>query len=206
MDNKKKILILALVFLSIGGVFFAKKASEKKEENTAKVTETVKNEEKKTEVKEENKENDKKDTSNGQTATAIEPLKADENINFQELVAKGKPIILEFSQEHWHACKLLHPTLEKLHEKYGDKVIIKSVDIAKIRDFVKDYPVRVTPTLFYFKPDGKAFEPTEELTKELNYVSYKRKTDGDVAFAGSEGVVEYEAMEKLIEEMISSAR
>lgn len=96
--------------------------------------------------------------------------------------------------------------MEKLHEKYGDKVIIKSVDVAKIRDFVKDYPVRVTPTLFYFKADGTAYEPSEALTKELNYVAYKRKTDNDVKFAGSEGVVEYEAMEKLIEEMISGAR
>lgn len=95
MDNKKKILILALVFLSIGGVYFAKKTSEKKSENIAKVTDTIKKEENKVEDKNVNKEQNSTKNSN-----AIEPLEADENINFQELVAKGKPIILEFSREN----------------------------------------------------------------------------------------------------------
>lgn len=96
MDNKKKILILALVFLSVGGVYFAKKTSEKKSENIAKVTDTIKKEENKVEDKNVNKETE----SSTKNSNAIEPLEADENINFQELVAKGKPIILEFSREN----------------------------------------------------------------------------------------------------------
>lgn len=95
----------------------------------------------------------------------------------------------------------MHPTLEKLYEQYGDQITIKSIDLAIARDFAKNYPIRVTPTLFFFKADGTPFVPSEELVKELNYVSYKRKSDDTIAVSGNEGVVKYEILVKLLKEM-----
>lgn len=113
----------------------------------------------------------------------------------------GKPIILDFSQDGWHACKLLHSTLEKLHELYGDQVTIKSIDIRKLKDFSSNYPIRVTPTIYFYSADGNPFIPSEELSKKMNHVAYKKKDDDKVAISGNEGVIEFEVFEELLKEM-----
>lgn len=104
MNNQKKILILALVFLTIGGVFVAKRFSKKEEKEETKIAENVKKNEKNADKKEEKKDdsnaknNEKKDEKS--TKDASYPLDADENINFEELKAMGRPIIIDFSQAH----------------------------------------------------------------------------------------------------------
>lgn len=100
MNNKNKVIILALVFLSVAGVFFAKKFNDNKKENIDKITETAKKQEKMANVENKKEDEKSKEEKKDNNVKAIEPLEADENINFQNLVAKGKPIILEFSQEH----------------------------------------------------------------------------------------------------------
>lgn len=104
MSNQKKILILSLVFLMIGGIFVAKRFSKKEEKEETKIAENVNKNEKKDDKKEDKtdeskaKNNEKKDEKS--TKGTSYPLDADENINFEELKAMGRPIIIDFSQAH----------------------------------------------------------------------------------------------------------
>lgn len=72
--------------------------------------------------------------------------------------------------------------------------------------FAREYPVRVTPTLFFFNSDGSAFEPSKELLEKLNHVSYKRKNEEKIALFGNEGVIDEKILEDLIKEMIQNGK
>lgn len=100
----------------------------------------------------------------------------------------------------------MHKVLEKLNEKYSDKITIKSVDLRKSEKFTEQYPVRVMPTLFFFNSDGSAFEPSKELIEKISYVSYKRKNEDKIVLSANEGFLEEELLEQLIQEMIKNGK
>ena len=79
--------------------------------------------------------------------------------------------------------------MEKLREEYKDRVIIKTIDIRKQREFASQFPIKATPTLFYFNADGTPF-----------------KASGELKFGGSEGVVKYEELKQVIEEMLKNVK
>jgi len=96
--------------------------------------------------------------------------------------------------------------LEKLREEYKDRVIIKTIDIRKQREFASQFPIRATPTLFYFNADGTPFEASETLAKKISYVAYEDKKSGELKFGGSEGVVKYDELKEVIEEMLKNVK
>ncbi|WBB29397.1 thioredoxin domain-containing protein [Parvimonas micra] len=96
--------------------------------------------------------------------------------------------------------------MEKLREEYKDKVIIKTIDIRKQREFASQFPIKATPTLFYFNADGTPFKASDELAKKISYVAYEDKKSGELKFGGSEGVVKYEELKEVIEEMLKNVK
>lgn len=100
----------------------------------------------------------------------------------------------------------MHPVLDKLREEYKDKVIIQTIDIRKQQKFTSEFPIRVTPTLFYYNADGTPFKSPEELSKKINYVAYQDKKTDELKFGGSEGVLQYEDLKAVIEEMLKNVK
>ena len=49
--------------------------------------------------------------------------------NIDELLASGKPLMLDFSASWCGPCKRLAPIVDALDEKYADQVIIGKIDI-----------------------------------------------------------------------------
>lgn len=200
--KKNKIIVLLLVLVVVFSVFFYKKILVKKYEKNKMAVEnriddkSKKDKDKSNENKDVNKSKDSKNTS----------IYTEKDVQFKDFLVDKKPIILDFSQSTWHACKVLHIALEKLNEKYKDKITIKSVDLNKSESFAQQYPIRVTPTIFFFNSDGSAFIPSKELTKKLSYVSYKNKNEDGIVLSGTEGLLQQEVLEQLIEEMIENAK
>lgn len=184
--KKKNILILCSVLVLVLGVFFYKHSSK----NVEKTTDVVNTKTEKTK----------------NISQSDDSFYANKDIQFKDLLEKKKPIILDFSQEHCHACKVLHKYLEKLYDKYKDEITIKSVDLRKSENFANEYPIRVTPTLFFFKSDGTPFEPSKEILEKINHVSYKKKNEEKIALFGNEGVIEEKILEDLIKEMIKNGK
>ncbi len=189
---KKKITLIVSVLVLVLGIFVFKKFSTNnkmdKNENLSSNTIT------------------EKKSSNGNKEDTKKESNSKEELTLENLKSQKKPIILDFSQNGWHACAVQHPVLEKLREEYKDKVIIKTVDIRKEQKFASEFPIRVTPTLFYYNADGTPFKASEDLAKKINYVAYQDKKTDELKFGGSESVVEYEGLKEIIEEMLKNVK
>ena len=192
---KKKIIALGAVLVLVIGLFVFKNFFVKnKDENTSNNTVTE-NQNKNTDSKKESSTNN--DSSKKEEAK--NESKSNEKLTLESLKSQKKVMILDFSQDGWHACAIQHKVLEKLREEYKDRVIIQTINIRKEMDFTSQFPIRVTPTLFYFKSP-------EELESRINYVAYEDKKSGELKLGGSEGVVQYEDLKAVIEEMLKNAK
>ncbi|MEM1975105.1 MAG: TlpA disulfide reductase family protein [Candidatus Caldarchaeum sp.] len=104
---------------------------------------------------------------------------------FSSTSLKGKPTLIEFVFEWCPHCNRMVPTVEALHERYGDKVFFLTVlgsqgtTPQKSAEFLKkhgigwtavydptmkvflDYGVRGTPTYFFIRPDGTIMRKLE---------------------------------------------
>jgi thioredoxin len=74
--------------------------------------------------------------------------------NFEDIVKSEVPVLIDFFATWCGPCKMMHPVLEELHEKVGDKARIIKIDIDKNEKLAAIYNVRSVPTLMIFK-DGK---------------------------------------------------
>jgi thioredoxin-like negative regulator of GroEL len=66
-----------------------------------------------------------------------------------------KPVIADFGMGFCQQCKKQAATLDEIREAYGEKVIIRVVNVGKEADLTKRYEVEWIPTLVFIDPKGK---------------------------------------------------
>lgn len=73
--------------------------------------------------------------------------------NFQELISSETPVLIDYYATWCGPCKMMHPVLDDLKERMGDRVkIVKiDVDIPANRQSVYEYQIQSVPTLMLFK-------------------------------------------------------
>lgn len=73
--------------------------------------------------------------------------------NFQELISSETPMLIDYYATWCGPCKMMHPVLDDLKERMGDRVkIVKiDVDIPANRQSVYEYQIQSVPTLMLFK-------------------------------------------------------
>lgn len=71
--------------------------------------------------------------------------------NYEELVATGKPIVLDFWATWCGPCRKIAPIIEALANEYEGQAIIGKVDIEECEDLAAQFGVRNIPTVLYIK-------------------------------------------------------
>lgn len=71
--------------------------------------------------------------------------------NFENIINSEVPVLVDFFATWCGPCKMMHPILEELHEKVGDKARIIKIDIDKNESLAAKFNVRSVPTLMIFK-------------------------------------------------------
>lgn len=73
---------------------------------------------------------------------------------FKDIISGSTPVLVDFFATWCGPCKMMHPVLEEVAQKEGDKVRIIKIDIDENRRAAAAYQVRSVPTLMIFK-DGE---------------------------------------------------
>ncbi|RDX39395.1 disulfide isomerase [Lentinus brumalis] len=100
--------------------------------------------------------------------------------NFDEIVGKGKPALVEFFAPWCGHCKNLAPVYEQLADAYAhakDKVIVAKVDADGAgRPLGQKYGVTGFPTLKWFGPEGgepEKYDGGRDLEALANFITTK---------------------------------
>lgn len=71
--------------------------------------------------------------------------------NYEELVASGLPVVIDFSAEWCGPCKVVAPIIDELAGEYEGKVIIGKCDVDADDDMASKFAVRNIPTIVFIK-------------------------------------------------------
>ena len=71
--------------------------------------------------------------------------------NFEELLASGKPVVVDFWATWCGPCRMIAPIVSKLAEEYDGKIVVGKCDVEENDDVAAEYRVRNIPTLLFFK-------------------------------------------------------
>lgn len=72
-------------------------------------------------------------------------------MNFNDILASEKPILVDFFATWCGPCKAMSPILQEVKESLGDDVTIIKIDVDKNPQAANAYKVRSVPTLIMFK-------------------------------------------------------
>ena len=70
---------------------------------------------------------------------------------FQDRIKSDKPVLIDFFATWCGPCKMMHPVLEELAEKVGEKARIIKIDIDRNQELSAVHNVRSVPTLMIFQ-------------------------------------------------------
>ena len=71
--------------------------------------------------------------------------------NFNEMIASGKPVMVDFGATWCGPCKALAPRIEELEKEYEGRVMIGTADVDECSDLAAKFRIRNVPTVLFFK-------------------------------------------------------
>ena len=139
------------------------------------------------------KQNAEEITTEGEYALFLNPG------DFQTLLTKGKPVMIDFGASWCGPCQMMKPDLTAANEKYAGKAYIKYVDSDEFKDFASNFPVQVVPTQVFYNADGTPYEPSEDLG--IPFTQYARKDTQELVYTVHEGILTAEEMDLIFADM-----
>lgn len=95
------------------------------------------------------------------------------NENYSELIAQGKPMVIDFSAEWCGPCRKMAPIIDTMAEKYKDQVIVGSCDVDENEDLAQQFSIYTIPAIIFIK-DGQPVDksigavPAKDIEEKIN--------------------------------------
>jgi len=70
-------------------------------------------------------------------------------------IESRKPVIADFGLGFCAQCRKQSATLDEIRETYGDKVVVRMVNVGREHRLTERYEVKRIPTLVFFDAEGK---------------------------------------------------
>ncbi|MFY7811216.1 MAG: thioredoxin [Flavobacterium sp.] len=93
--------------------------------------------------------------------------------NFNKLIHKDIPVLVDFYATWCGPCNMLAPILQDVKKQLGEKISIIKVDVDKNQELANHFQVRGVPTMILFKNGEKLWRQSGvvsnvELIKIIN--------------------------------------
>ncbi|MEG1585320.1 MAG: thioredoxin [Bacteroidales bacterium] len=72
----------------------------------------------------------------------------------KELIASGKPVVIDFWAEWCGPCRMVAPIIDELAVEFEGRAAIGKYNVDEENDLSAEYGIRNIPTILFFK-DGK---------------------------------------------------
>ena len=75
--------------------------------------------------------------------------------NYKELLASGKPVVIDFWAPWCGPCRSIAPIIEDVAAAYEGKAVIGKYDVDEGDELGVEYGIRNIPTILFFDKEGK---------------------------------------------------
>lgn len=69
----------------------------------------------------------------------------------KEVIASGKPVVIDFWAEWCGPCRMISPIIEELAAEYEGRVEIGKYNVDEENDLTAEFGIRNIPTILFFK-------------------------------------------------------
>ena len=70
---------------------------------------------------------------------------------FNEMMASGLPVMIDFGATWCGPCKALAPRVEEIAAEYEGKALVGTADVDECPDLAAQFRIRNVPTVLFFK-------------------------------------------------------
>ena len=71
--------------------------------------------------------------------------------SFKELLAEGKPVVVDFWATWCGPCRMMSPIVDKMAEKFEGRVLVGKLNVDENPESCEAYGIMSIPTMLFFK-------------------------------------------------------
>ncbi len=135
-----------------------------------------------------------------ETQAAIDALNLGD-FDLESMLAEGKPVILNVSSDNCPYCVMMEPDLKEIAEAYKEVAIVYDVNMHEQPGVTLQIPVRGTPMQVFYYADGTPYVPSDEISKEINFLRYVLTDTDTHVMTVHEGMLSASQMERILAEL-----